>query len=551
MLPVIGVETRAVIRTKAVETMQQIVGDSGSSSRGGGGGGRLTHYESILRVIRTAVGDAGLLTPTPSSSSSSSSQSWLISNVATTGARNANNRHSRTTMDDLMVLADDGRNEQVSEYDDVGDISNINNNINSSSNSNGGGGGDSEIDESQIPVIADIAMEAVLDYMAEILTPSLVIHQMTEAIQDALFEISKQRTTLQRARNQRGISNDGGDKDDNSSDLEDLNDGDFDLNDFSSSSSSSRSSQSAGTATKAADRHGVDLLSDGWVWSEPSSSRDRNSLLSLEDDYYGEEDEGRGQDEDLWGKDMEIHQWDSAGRLFEDFEENDILDDNMADEFSTSFQTVMSKTKQEDMENWDVPAAAAGDDEDDEDSDPYTIGIWESDEGGRGDSEDAEEDNETTTVTSGGSSSEEYGRGREASPRQSYFNRFQKRALFTPDNTAASTSVESNSATPQSSSAKPIDNNAKAAATTTTTSPIRNTIRRPNITPDLRLENLLTQLIEPLLTTFIEEDFPASCKRVQGELMDGIIWSLDQTELNSDGLNSDEERMLLLSELEY
>ncbi|KAF8928038.1 hypothetical protein BGZ47_001849, partial [Haplosporangium gracile] len=57
----------------------------------------------------------------------------------------------------------------------------------------------------------------------------------------------------------------------------------------------------------------------------------------------------------------------------------------------------------------------------------------------------------------------------------------------------------------------------------------------------------------PLLTTFIKEDFPASCKRVQGELMDEIIWSLDQSELNGghDGLDSDEERMLLLSELEY
>ncbi|KAG0068717.1 hypothetical protein BGZ93_002748, partial [Podila epicladia] len=48
MLPVIGVETRAVIRTKVVQVVQQ-------ASQG------LTTYESIQRVIRTAVDDAGLL----------------------------------------------------------------------------------------------------------------------------------------------------------------------------------------------------------------------------------------------------------------------------------------------------------------------------------------------------------------------------------------------------------------------------------------------------------------------------------------------------------
>ncbi|KAF9361501.1 hypothetical protein BGX34_007101 [Mortierella sp. NVP85] len=72
-----------------------------------------------------------------------------------------------------------------------------------------------------------------------------------------------------------------------------------------------------------------------------------------------------------------------------------------------------------------------------------------------------------------------------------------------------------------------------------------------NFAPDSALEPMLTQLIEPLLTVFIEEDFPASCRRAQGELMDDILWLLDQTELNHSNTFNDEDHLALLSELEY
>ncbi|KAF9130238.1 hypothetical protein BG015_004036 [Linnemannia schmuckeri] len=528
MLPVIGVETRAVIRQKVTEVMGSVVEG-------------LKHYEAIERVIRTAVDDAGglqLLQLTPSTRSA-------------IGGGNSLNRGGR---EELFVV-DDSRNDQISEYEDVDDVSggNSNNNNDKAATTTTG-----MIDESQIPVITDIAMEAVLDYMAEILNPSLVIHQLTEAIQGALFEISNQRKALQRMRWER--HNDSGDDEDGY--LENVNEVELDLDDLSSQSLSSH---------RPADRHGVDLLSDGWVWSGPSSrdkngsSRDSSINSLLEEDEDSEDDDSRGRDEDLWDEDMETHQWGSTGHLFEDFEDEDTLLNNDTSSDSSS-QTVMSKlarqgiTKQ-DMENWDMAAATLGDDggedgeseNDDESWDPYSIGIRESDDGtgndnGGGDGAEDEEGDDPMADTS-----EDYGRERYL--QQSYFNRFQKRSLF------ASPPAPHSDATKQpepqkaaSTAGAPslriiVDNPKPTTGATTTIKPIR----RPNLAPDLRLENLLTQLIEPLLTTFIEEDFPASCKRVQGELMDEIIWSLDQSELNGghDGLDSDEERMLLLSELEY
>ncbi|KAF8926513.1 hypothetical protein BGZ47_002681, partial [Haplosporangium gracile] len=407
MLPVIGVETRAVIRQKVTEVM-------GSMMRG------LKHYEAIERVIRTAVDDAGglqLLQLTPSTRS-------------TLGDGNSLRIGGR---EKELFEVDDSRNDQISEYDDVDDVSGGN-----SSNNNNSGEATATtprmIDESQIPVITDIAMEAVLNYMAEILTPSLVIHQLTEAIQGALFEISKQRKALQRMRRERH-SDSGADEDGY---LEDANEVDLDLDDLSSQSLSSH---------RPADRHGVDLLSDGWVWSGPSSrdkdgsSRD-NSVNSLfEEDEKNEDDDPLGQDEDLWDNDMETHQWDSTGHLFEDFEDEDTLLNNDASSDSSS-QTVMSKpatqgiTKQ-DMEKWDMTAATLGDDDgedgegenDDESSDPYSIGIRESDDGTGNDNDggDGAED-EKDSDDPMADTSEDYGRERYL--QQSYFNRFQKRSLF-------------------------------------------------------------------------------------------------------------------------
>lgn len=532
MLPVIGVETRAVIRTKVGEVMGSVVGG-------------LKHYEAIEKVIRSAIDDAGGLQLLQLASS-------------TQGSRLGGENSPREVRENDLFVVDDSRNDQISEYDDVDDISGGGGNSNSNRNNGETTTTTGMIDESQIPVITDIAMEAVLDYMAEILTPSLVIHQLTEAIQGALFEISKQRKALQRIRRER--HNDGGDDEDGY--LEDVNEADLDLDELSS-----QAALRGGRPT--ADRHGVDLLSDGWVWSGPSfrdkdnnRGGDRGVSSLLEEDEEDEDDDPRDQDEDLWDKDMEIHRWDSTGRLFEDFEDDDSLLNN------ESSQTVLAKPSkaagatEQDTENWDLAAGTLGDDdgddgegeEDDESSDPYSIGIRDSDErtGNDNDNGDSAEDEEYGDDPMA-DTSEDFGRERYL--QQSYFNRFQKRSLFAPPPQRDATKQpepqksEIVAAVGSPSLQIIVDNPKPTTASITTT----RSIRRLNMTPDLRLENLLTQLIEPLLTTFIEEDFPASCKRVQGELMDGIIWSLDQTELNGghDGLDSDEERMLLLSELEY
>ncbi|KAG0271169.1 hypothetical protein BGZ95_001061 [Linnemannia exigua] len=527
MLPVIGVETRAVIRTKVAEVMQQIIAG-------------LTHYEAVKKVIRTAVDDAGLV--------------LLVQPPVTVEDSRQTSRRKRKGKEDDLFSMEDGRYEQISEYDDVDDEIPTTTTMTTTTTTT-----TPTIDESQIPVLTDIAMEAVLDYMAEILTPSLVIRQLTEAIQGALFEINKQRKSLHRLR----VQQLGGGSEDEDGYLEDVNgDGDsssFDLDDLSSQLLSGGGRRMDGSH---ADRHGIDLLSDGWILSGPSSSSSssrsngENSVDGLLEDEEDEDDDPRGQDEDLWDKDMEIHEWDSTGRLFDDFED---LEDNSSSNDGTDSvtQLIIPTTTEQDMENWDMATTTAGDDaddveeEDEESSDPFSIGIRDRDTIGgssgsyndRDGEDEDEDDNDPMADTR-----EDYGRERYL--QQSYFNRFQKRSLFdTPD-----TTVTNKKAAVAPPAAKP----ATAASATTTTTTKARTIRRPNLSPDLRLENLLTQLIEPLLTTFIEEDFPASCKRVQGELMDGIIWSLDQGELSGgggvsgrDGLDSDEERMLLLSELEY
>ncbi|KAF9921475.1 hypothetical protein FBU30_008470 [Linnemannia zychae] len=518
MLPVVGVETRAVIRTKVAEVMQQVV-------RG------LTSYEAVEKVIRTAVDDAGLqlVTMAPSTSPLSSELNPSRDNYNDNNDNKSNSLRREAREDDLFVMNNDFRDDVISEYDGEFDesssISGETNPVTATITAD-------TIDESQIPVVTDIAMEAVLDYMAEILTPSLVIHQLTEAIQGALQDISQQRKAVLRMRVQHKNNKDEKYLDDldNEEDVVDLDE---------------LSSLAFGRSHGNQDRHGIDLLSDGWVWSGPSSSsshRDSNNLEGglTEDGSDGQdgedEDDSRGSDEDLWDKDMETYPWDSTGRLFDDFEDEDVSSSTPQSALSAASVT------EQDMANWDMANALAGDDEegyDDENFDPYVIGIRETNEGctphGTGSDDDGGEDDEEDEYDPMADTSEDY--GREQYLQQSYFNRFQKRSFIAPPRppTVPSKNVPSTPAVNVQSTTR--------------------AIRRLNLTPDPRLENLLTQLIEPLLTTFIEDDFPASCKRVQGELMDGIIWSLDQGELRGghgrDGLDSDEERMLLLSELEY
>ncbi|KAF9912317.1 hypothetical protein EC991_000210 [Linnemannia zychae] len=528
MLPVIGVETRAVIRSQVAEVMQQVIAG-------------LKNYETLGRVIRTAVDDAGIVLVVPPSEA-----------VEANHDRSSRNSQTLTNRQDDLFTRDNSQHDQISEYDDVDDETSPSTATTATTTAQTM----RTIDESQIPVLTDIAMEAVLDYMAEILTPSLVIRQLTEAIQTALFEISKQRQALHRLRVQQHESG----REDEDGYMEDVNGADIELDEFSSQL---LGGGRRGSGSSPADRHGVDLLSDGWILAGPSSSSrfgGEDSRL-LEDEDEDEDDDPRGQDEDLWDKDMETHQWDSTGRLFEDFE--DLEDSSTNNDTAESAASTMSTVTEQDMENWDMASRTAGDDggdveeEDDEASDPFSIGIRDNDEvgsirrgGGTENDADGGEDEDEDDNDPMADTREDYGRERYL--QQAYFNRFQKRSLF---NAAAPESRKPASAPaplvkpPTVNTARPaITLTSSATATTTATK----TIRRPNLTPDLRLENLLTQLIEPLLTTFIEEDFPASCKRVQGELMDGIIWSLDQGEFNgAGGLDSDEERLLLLSELEY
>ncbi|KAG0039823.1 hypothetical protein BGZ82_006524 [Podila clonocystis] len=324
------------------------------------------------------------------------------------------------------------------------------------------------IDESQIPEVVDVAMEAVLDYMAEVLTPSLVIHQITEAIQTTLHDMSKNRKLRLQAEQRETAS---------------LSD---DINSLS---------QSPGNG-----RHGLDLLADDWVWS--------GDLNTDDEEDGGDDSDPRGQDEDLWDKDMEVNQWDSTGRLFEDFQDDADEETDLPSSTATaSSSSSGSGSVQEDKDDaWEMS-------EEDDDQDVYTIGIQD---GGGYRYDDEDEDEELDNL-------EEY------EQRERVRQRFQKRDL-TP------TVVAEEEPSPPKVSKRGLY-----------PAVFLNRARRPGFAPDPRLENLLTQLMEPLLRSFIEEEFPVSCKRVQGELMDEILWTLDHKESETSEL----DQLVLLAELQF
>ncbi|KAI1319904.1 hypothetical protein EDD11_002579 [Mortierella claussenii] len=485
MLPVIGVETREVMRTKVVQVMQE------ASTR-------LKDYESIRRVIRIAVDDAGLLSIDDGQTVVRGHRTRLDGTMQQT-TRRAQFKDQEDMNDVDGNLSGDDKANGDDDVDDESDVDANNDDKGSVWFRRAGSRSPStvpnprknrltdaaSIDDTQIPIVAEVAMEAVLDYVSEILSPTLVIHQLTEGIQSALQQISKAKA-LQSTKD--GISTDEG------------NDTDLDINTLSSQSASMSDS----------DHHGLDLLSDDWVG---------NGIEEKEEE--GEEDL-KGQDEDLWDRDMETHDWDSTGHLFEDLE-GGIEEGN-------SLQQPKALT-----------SGADNEDEQEEDADyegsvsPFSIGIQEED-GDQQQQEQGDDDDMTDEDEGKGSLWAGYTAQR----------RFHKRRLLEEDD--------------ERSSQEEVDVRVQAAAATSNSKaapllrkrnePALLSRRRPDFAPDPRLETLLAQLIEPVLITFIDEDLPASCRRVQGELMDGIIWSLDQSQRMKNA-NSVQDRLALLAELEY
>ncbi|KAF9435337.1 hypothetical protein BGZ76_006488 [Entomortierella beljakovae] len=485
MLPVIGVETRAVMRAKVVQVMQQV-------------SSRLTDYESIRRVIRSAVDDAGLLMLLDSDhtvvTNERRGKKGTKGGIRRIHYKDSSEYYDNNDRgDDKYYLETKGSLEDENETSESvwGRLQDVLRSTPRHGNQESSGSSSRNlkgvIDESQIPVVADIAMGAVLDYVAEILTPALVIHQLTEGIQSSLYQISKDKDF---------------DQNNNNNDSEDSNEQDLDIGALSSQSISLSNGN----------QHGLNHLSDDWVWSSLSSTTDGTDKSEADDD-------SKGQDEDLWDKDMEIHDWDSTGRLFEDFEDTDgkeELDQKSDDNGDLE------------RENWDSIR-----EEDDSDStyeeyypNPFAVGIQEDD---RYQQEDQEEDDDSYDGV------EDFEHDGSMMPTFSK----QKRSIVSND----ISTPKPKSTYSSYSESLPIKFSKRNPSTVILKK------RRLDIAPDLRLESLLAQLVEPVLTTFIEDDFPSSCKRAQGELMDGIIWSLDQ----ADSITSigNEDQLVLLSELEY
>lgn len=473
MLPVIGVETRTVIRTKVVQVVQQ-------ASQ------RLTSYNSIQRVIRTAVDDAGLLRtrdPEVNKTKGWKQGPWRIQYTDEGDGGPTifedNDQEESNNDGNPGELESEDDEEGDDEDNNIGDIENEEEEKEafwfslasrrtassaSPSSTSSQQQYEDRIDESQIPELVDVAMEAVLEYMAEVLTPSLVIHQLTEAIQTTLHDMSKTRK-IRMPEHQR----------DKASLPDDIN----------------VLSQSPGNG-----RHGLGLLTDDWVWS--------GDLNGDDEEDGGEDSDPRGQDEDLWDRDMEVNQWDSTGRLFEDFQDNADEETDLLSP-ATSSPSGSGPALEDKDDVWDMS-------EEDEDQDGFSIGIQDNTSGDLYDDDDDEEDLDTL---------EEY------EQRERVRQWFQKRDM---------TPVVLKEEEPQPKAKRGLY-----------PAVFLNRARRPGFAPDPRLENLLTQLMEPLLRSFIEEEFPASCKRVQSELMDGILWTLDHKESETSEL----DQLALLAELEF
>ncbi|KAG0358033.1 hypothetical protein BC939DRAFT_494709 [Gamsiella multidivaricata] len=427
MLPIADIEARVFMRAKLVQVMQQA-------------SDRLRDYEAIQRVIRMAVDDAGLLPV---------DDGYNVARVSRKGGWDGFQRiqykdsNESSDNDSANNNSSDGINEdEENDMEENKEKATVWFRLPPALKSSRPGTRSTELDESQIPIVTEVAMEAVISYMSEVLTPVLISHQLAEAIQITLSHINK-----------------------------------------------------------------LNLLSDDWMWSSPSIL-DGPGVAAKD----GEADSGsRGQDRELWDQEMETHNWGSTGHLFDDFE-------NTKDKDGMEMDT---GSKDEDT---------ARDDEEEDNLNHLIVGTQEEDDFMLDEFEDDPMD-----------SGENYERGRSTPSGSGYFNRPQERSLpeehTVQDREAAEISAKGTSSFGNTSTAK------KSCS-------VYLSKRRPDFTLDPRLKILLAQRIEPLLTAFIDEDFPASCKRAQGELMDAIIWSLDQSE-SRDIASSEQGQLALLSEFEY
>ncbi|KAF9970149.1 hypothetical protein BGZ73_007247 [Actinomortierella ambigua] len=368
-----------------------------------------------------------------------------------------------------------------------------------------------QIDESQIPAIAEIAMDAVIDYTAEVLHPTLVIHEISNALQEALRTMKKSRRLRQQQQELESSRYQSGYDDGEESDLSMMVE------------EKSRYGNNRSTMSD----HELDLLGDEWVWSQGEENEDRETVVN-----------GGRLDEDLWDQELEVQDWDETGRLFE--MDDDQLDSGAIDA-SMSAAAAADPTSSEQDDSWFT----------EDDGSQYPVGIQDDDEG-----DEDEEDNNNDDVD-GNEADQEYTSpdkvdGDDGDQRSSHLGR----GLF--ENTSEA-DADIDGEEDDSGQALILGlrrhisqkrSYISSQGTLLAPPPVLPSLRRLNgahkTTSDPTLEGLLSQLIEPILNNFINYEFPASCQRTQGELMDAIIWSLDQKD---DDVEADQ--LALFAELEY
>ncbi|KAG0239727.1 hypothetical protein BGW41_007527 [Actinomortierella wolfii] len=411
-----------------------------------------------------------------------------------------------------------------------------------------------QIDERKIPIIAEVAMDAIVDYTAEVLHPTLVIHEISMALQRALQEMRKSRRRQGSHSgsiftNQRPLY--GGNFDSSEDEERDplrVND---ELGSISDTSYDARLAKSD---------HELDLLGDEWVWNDGD----------VEDDSEVA-NEGSRQDEDLWDQEMEVQDWDETGHLFEmdddeaETSEQDQTSDSTADAQKSeddegSMDDSIEQQKQQQQEQKQVWQNDQDDDDDNiEDGSYYPVGIQDDDDEADeddGDNSDIsdnnnsnnldsdEADQESTPVTNADEDDGDSGSSSTVEETDQE-NTYLSRGLFdkSEDNDSALYPALQRRFSQKRSdeAAEDLPRAPLASSSPMASQPAAATTRR-----DPTFESLLTQLIEPILNDFINNEFPASCQRSRGELMDAIIWSLDQKDEDVEA-----DQLALFAELEY
>ncbi|KAF9581556.1 hypothetical protein BGW38_001385 [Lunasporangiospora selenospora] len=422
----------------------------------------------------------------------------------------------------------------------------------------------SGVDESQIPEVTEVAMDAVLEYMAEILAPGLVIHQLTEAIQSALYQIKKTTKNQAAAIGTKKSGYLSGDMARLGWDMDALERMTSGLGKHSHNIDSE-------------DNGSLELLGDNWFLSGADADNSRSQ--DDEDDGEGPNSDElllglqESEDEDIWSDGSDEIDWDKPGHLFDDLaeESNTEVFSTLDPPISKSPRSSRASSGEDEQVELDGGISSSNGDEDEgEDgdetvSDSFSVGIRNED--------DPYEDIGNSDDDADGmvESSEDY--NRDTAPfsvkkPQKAFNypdnhpelferlrqRFQKRFLVAAASSSGSISSQASSTHPfridsvTESAYRSFDKRSRAD----TVNGRSQHSAGISIASDPRLEDLLTQLIKPLLVSFVDEDFPESCRRFQGELMDSIILALDQLGSSSSGNGlSEEDQILLFAELGY